>query len=78
MKGWGHIMKADFGLAWDHGRRRTLLAISAGIVALAMAFASIGGSIATQEARDLGTVNGKASSTVLEQPTFDRLGLSWG
>lgn len=78
MKGLGDTMKADFGLAWDHGRRRALLAISAGMVALALALASMGGSVATQEARDLGTVNGKASVTVLEQPTYDRLGLSWG
>lgn len=72
-------MKAEFGLAWDHGRRRTLLALSAGLLALALAFAALGGSMATQEARQAGVNNGKNSSTVIvDQPIYQPLGLSWG
>ncbi len=71
-------MKADFGLAWDHGRRRAVIALGAGVVALAMALASIGGTLATVEARGLGVSSGKSSVTVVDYPTYDRLGLSWG
>ncbi len=52
---------AAFGLAWDHGKRRVLLALVALIAVVAVAVASVGGAPASIEA---GRENGKNAVVV--------------
>lgn len=67
-----------FGLAWDHGKRRVLMAFVALIAVLAVAASSLGGFAAVEAARGVSRTTVDAPIERVDPGGVQRLAVTWG
>lgn len=68
-----------FGLAWDHGKRRVLMALVALVAVLAVAVSSLGGIATVDAARGVSRTTSDTTPVVRVDPGGARtLAVTWG